>query len=245
MSMPKILLTRNAQGNAVWEHELQGKPVEVHSLATIATKMRFLNVREREVLQKFLKFDGIIFTSAAAVGYIADMLRDKYAGPQTLPPAYVVGEKTAEAARAQGFTVVFVALQSSAVDLADTFPEPAGKRLLWPHTTIAATQFKALLEARGAHVEAIALYETNILSYPAPQTTALLRDHQLTHIVFASPSGVRGFRARVGEEAFANALSLPALALGARTAEYLESIGFHDVRPAPEATIEAIVNGIL
>lgn len=158
--------------------------------------------------------DWLVFTSARAV---TTLWPD---GGMPDVPALVVGASTADAVRRRGGSVEILG-EGGAKDLLDRHAEPlAGKNVLFAHGASADPSTLHRLEAIGAKVTAMAVYETrSVPPGPDPVDVAL----------FASPSAVSGW-------AMSRRLDDVLLAaIGVSTAAALASLGHppHLVPPRP------------
>jgi uroporphyrinogen-III synthase len=160
--------------------------------------------------------DALAFTSSHAVRAFAALsaARDL--------PAFAVGDRTAEAARAAGFGKVRSAAGDAAA-LAETIAAMGVRRVLHPRAAVPAADLDALLAARGVTARGLAVYETAPSDLgAAPPDVAVVLVH--------SPKGAARVAGLVDS---LRAGALTALCISRAAAAPLERHGFAEVRSAP------------
>jgi uroporphyrinogen-III synthase len=224
--MSAVLITRPAGAADPVVSALEGAGYRVHAVPTVMTDpVEF----DQPVLTSY---DWVVVTSAAAV----DALRELGPGPLWA----AVGQASASALRARGVEPDLVPVESNGLALADALPDPQGKRVLLVRAKAAASDLPTRLRERGASVEELAAYET----VEGPPTSAAplmvaLRDSDLSVIVFASGSAVRGFVALGGTTAW------PAITIGPRTTEVARRYGFRVIGEARQQSAEALAAAVV
>jgi uroporphyrinogen-III synthase len=224
--MSAVLITRPAGAADPVVSALEGAGYRVHTVPTVAT-------HPVEFDQPDLAgYDWVVVTSAAAV----DALRELGPGPLWA----AVGQTTAQALRARGVEPALVPEDSNGLALADALPDAQGKRVLLVRATAAASDLPARLRERGANVEELAAYET-VEGPPtsAGPLTVALGDSDLSAIVFASGSAVRGFVALGGTTAW------PVITIGPRTSEVARRHGFRVIGEARLQSAEALAAAVV
>jgi hydroxymethylbilane synthase len=143
--------------------------------------------------------DVIVVTSRAGAAAIAPWAADLRA------KVAAVGWATAEQLRASGISPSFVARSPSAVALGRELPIPRGTVVL-ARSDHATGELPAVLKGRGARVREEIAYRTVVaMSGDADAVRAAIRAGTRPVIVFASPSAVDGFVARIDAGSLASA----------------------------------------
>jgi uroporphyrinogen III methyltransferase/synthase len=119
--------------------------------------------------------------------------------------------------------------------LANALPDAGGKHVLLVRAAAAAQDLPERLRERGAEVDELSAYSTveGPASSAEPLTTALA-EVDLSAVVFASGSAVRGFIALGGTTA------LPAITIGPRTTKVARELGFRVIAEAKAQSAEAL-----
>ena len=196
-------------------------------------------------------FDWIVFTSVNGVRLFLERLQQLGRGPALPPSCQVaaIGPKTARALDAAGLVAHFVPDEhvAEAVLAGLVARGVAGKAVLLPRAAAAREVLPDQLQALGARVTVVPLYQT---IQPADPGDAAMIDQllagQVDYVTFTSASTVTGFAAKLGP---ANLARLPATvrfaAIGPVTAgTALTTLGRVDVAAAA-FTIEGLVQAIV
>ena len=200
-------------------------------------------------LRHLLEYDWIFFTSQNAVRALQERaehlkasLRDAVATSQIA----VVGPATAEAARAAGLAVSYVAKEHNGVALAQELQaEVRGKRVLLPRSDHANHDLVETLQRLGAQVTEIIAYKT---LRPASDDT-----HNLENILqdvpdavlFFSPSAVHHLQELLGPQQFQNLAEKSAFAaIGHVTERALREAGVQRLIVASDASVTAILESL-
>lgn len=156
----------------------------------------------REAAAQCDQYDWIVFSSVNAV--------NSFAAELSLPrPACArvaaVGEATALAAEASGFTVALLPRKYTAESLAEAFAgEPLkGKRILIPSAAVTRDVIAPALRALGAAVEFVEAYRNHIPSGAAERIAEVFRAPLPDWVTFASSSAVEHTVELVGLELLA------------------------------------------
>lgn len=223
--MTAILLTRPAGGADPMVGALKLAGYRVHSVPTVAIdRLKFTR-------PEFADYDWVVVTSASGV----DALDDLPSGPRWA----AVGPATARALRARGIEPALVPEMTNGLALANAVPDAGGKHVLLVRAAAAAPDLPERLRERGAAVDELAAYAT--VEGPASSAEPLamaLADVDLSAVVFASGSAVRGFIALGGTTA------LPAITIGPRTTRVARGLGFRVIAEAEEQSAEALAAAI-
>jgi len=191
-------------------------------------------------------YDGLLFTSANAVRFLAERAaalgRRLAAGA---PPAWCVGPATAEAARAAGLEVAGEPeAERDALGLLGLLARRgplSGRRFLFPCAERAREALASGLRGAGARVDRVTAYR----SLPPDQDPAPLREElaagRLHALTFTSPSTVGHFSAMLDAGSRAAAARCLVAAVGSQTARALAREGLPaDVVPEQAGAEELV-----
>jgi len=196
-----------------------------------------------EVLQRLPSFDGVILTSMNGVRHFASLLRNAAIAPDRLPPVFVVGPKTAELARAEGFAPQALPSAAYGATLAAELPDVQGRRFLQPCADIAREETADGIRARGGTVEQLVVYRTLPPSdADAIRLAEIAARSGYDCAAFFSPSAVRHYAALLPRRIRPDA----AIAvIGNTTAAEAKDCGLRvDILP-PQQTAEALAEAIV
>ena len=224
--MTAILVTRPAGDVDPIAGALETAGYRVHAVPTVAIhRLHFIR-------PELSNYDWVVVTSASGV----DALDDLPAGPQWA----AVGCATARALRARGIEPALVPEETNGAALANAMPDAGGKHVLLVRAAAAAPDLPERLRERGAEVDELAAYAT--VEGPASSAeplAAALADVDLSAVVFASGSAVRGFIALGGTTA------LPAITIGPRTTAVARALGFRVMAEATAQSAEALAAAVV
>jgi len=224
--MTAILVTRPAGDVDPIAGALETAGYRVHAVPTVAIhRLHFIR-------PELSNYDWVVVTSASGV----DALDDLSAGPRWA----AVGPATARALRARGIEPALVPEMSNGLALANAVPDARGKHVLLVRATTADPDLPDRLRERGARVDELAAYAT--VEGPASSAeplAAALADVDLSAVVFASGSAVRGFIALGGTTA------LPAITIGPRTTAVARALGFRVMAEATAQSAEALAAAVV
>ena len=177
---------------------------------------------------------AIAFTSAQAVRAFAEFR------PERARPVFAVGDATAEAARAAGFTEVV----SADGDVADLAGLIAGRRggfegvVLHPGAQNPAGDLAGDLARVGVTVRGVALYESLAVEILPATVAEALSAKRLDAVLIHSPSAGRALAALLTAD---KAAPLSAFALSPACAAPLAGLGFARVVVAPFPREDALL----
>jgi hydroxymethylbilane synthase len=189
----------------------------------------------------------VIFTSANAVQIFADQLTASHRPHDLLQSALVaaVGPSTAEALRTLGVEPAFVPADHRAEAIVPGLGLLQGQRVLLPQASAARPALAEALKARGAQVDAVAIYDT----LPAPLSTETCHElHQgFDAILFTSGSTVRNFMAatQTHPALLAQLHQATVVCIGPVTAQSACEAGLTVQLIAEAATSEALIEALL
>lgn len=192
----------------------------------VRTMRRKLSPAAARAFAHLEEFDWIVFTSKRAAVFFTQELRERGITIPKSPKIAAVGPTTAEVLHALGYTVKAVAASATVRSLLAKIRRVDGKRLLFPRSAIASQEPIRKLEAQGARVTTLSLYDTEVIPLTKTLRTALLRG-DYSQIKFKSPSGVRGLIAQfISPEELRLIQNIPAACIGPTTARAARAIGF-------------------
>lgn len=220
----RIVITRSADLAGAFADQLAAlgaEPVIFPVITFVATEARLLE----PYLAALGEFDWLVFTSGNAVRYFFDAYDALDKGP-TLPSIAAVGQATAELLAERGIQADFLPKVFSGEALAAGLGDLGGRRVLLPRALGGRPETVAALQAQGAEVVDVPLYET-VTAEPEPQALAEIT-RGVDVITFTSPSSVRNFRrlmldAGIDCDALFTASQL--VCIGPSTAAQLEAYG--------------------
>jgi uroporphyrinogen III methyltransferase/synthase len=221
-----ILVTRPEGPSDTLVQALRQRGYRVHAVPTMQTEPVDFNP------QLLADCDWIVVTSVRGVQSMTDLP----SGPRFA----AVGPETARALRARGVDPAHVPVHADGADLGDTLPDVEGKRVALVRASAAATDLPDRLRRRGAIVREVAAYRT--VEAPAtsagPLRTALM-DPDLSAVVFASGSAVRGFLQLGGSAALA------AVTIGPHTSATARENGFRVLAEADIQSVTGLVSAVV
>lgn len=246
-----VVITRSVKKNDPWIIHLKKQGAISYSFPTIEITPKTLTPAREKILKNISDFDWVIFTSAAGIRSLKELADAAAKKPKTsaigisprrMPKIAVVGDATARAVRAMGYRVAFQPSEASATALAFQLEPVQGRSILWLRSMIAGRDLHDILNARGASITDLPIYNTSPRLDPDPKFEKLLAAGRVDFLTFASPSAVRGFFNRLRSSKLqSKARALPAIAIGPSVTAALKKTGFKDIREAKEAGIEEVM----
>ncbi|MGH9863915.1 MAG: uroporphyrinogen-III synthase [Candidatus Acidiferrales bacterium] len=219
-------------------------------------------------------FAWLLFTSQNAARFFARRARalgfDFAQLPERRPRVAAIGPATAEAAKAEGFSVDFVPDAGTGRSFARNFTDcvrsvagmevknpvvgfvrdAAGMKVLVPRSDLAlrdrgAADWTELLRDAGAEVTAVAAYRTCMPESLAGPQLEEVRRERVDCFIFASPSAFENFAKSVGPDDLRRFASASAFAaIGPTTASAIRAAGvrcaIESAEPNAKSLIEAI-----
>jgi uroporphyrinogen III methyltransferase/synthase len=223
--MIAILVTRPGGEADPLVHALRQRGYRVHAVPTVETEPVELAARSLET------FDWIVLTSARGVQALVDLP----SGPRFA----VVGPETARALRARGVEPSHEPVRPDGADLGESLPDVNGKRIALVRASAAAPDLPNRLRERGATVEEVVAYRTvQGPAASAAQLHAALADPELSAVVFASGSAVRGFIELGGSK------RLPAVTIGPHTTASAHELGFAVIAEAETQDVAGLSQAV-
>lgn len=194
-------------------------------------------------LRELASFDWLIFTSQNAVRFVS--VRQKENGGRSALrggglKVAAVGEPTAAAAKAAGFSVDFVASRFQGKALAEELGERLkGARVLLPRSDRGRPDLPAALRAAGATVTEVIAYRTMDADLGKSAALEEIRLGRVDVIAFASPSAFQALADAMESEELSRIRESTAIAaIGPVTADAIREAGLtvHVVAEESSAT---------
>jgi uroporphyrinogen III methyltransferase/synthase len=193
------------------------------------------------------RYRWVILTSANAATAFLDRVLARGVDARALGGVRVcaIGEKTAGAIRRYGIVADRVAEQSTGEGVVASLGDEdlAGAAILLPRAKVAREVIVDTLASRGAKVDAVAVYETQLMGRVPDQACEALR-RQGTIVTFTSPSTVEGFLNALGEDAVLMRDAVIAC-LGPPTAEAARQRGLSIAVQPSRQTMADLVKAII
>lgn len=243
-----IVLTRPEGASGELVRALKAGGFEPYDLPCIRVAGRTLNAEETALLTRARENDWVVFTSANGVRHFIESAKSLRVAPRELLPPRVaaVGPATEKALREIGANPEFLPSRYTTETLGREFPDPRGQKILLLRSSIASNALEETLRSRGADVSNISIYSTDLVGETDPLCEEKFRRGEVESIVFTSASTVRGFLARIVDDAArSEAFRSDALCIGPVTAGAARTHGFENVREAREETSEGILVSLL
>ena len=240
----QVLVARSEEGNRELARKLTGIGVRAMTLNT-------LSFQEPEdwssvdfQLRNLDSIDWLVFTSATGVKFFAKRLKELGVGlPEGgRPRVAAVGEKTAERLGDEGIGVNFIPRKYLTSALASELPSGNGRRLLLLRADIANKELAVTLRQRGFEVTDLTVYRTRV-SRGSSRKAERFRGADV--VIFASPSEVEGFIAKV-PASIATSVRARAVAacIGPVTADAARRAGFRNIMTPSKHTIDSLLHEI-
>jgi uroporphyrinogen-III synthase len=186
----RVAVTRPASGNDLLAELLRRHGADVVTIPLIRTAPPADSGPLRRAARRLAEYDWIVFTSAAGVNALLDVL-PRAAGPVTARVAAVGSVTAAAVEQLLGWPVSAVPAQFSGAGLCEAMAAVApvaGAAVFWPRARDARPELRLALQAAGATLHAPEAYRTE----PLPAAAASLREAAesgvLTVITLTSPS---------------------------------------------------------
>jgi uroporphyrinogen-III synthase len=200
-------------------------------------------------LRRLGEYHWVFFTSQNAVRALQERsehlkvsLRDAVATAQIA----AVGPATAEAARAAGLAIAYVAKEHNGVALAQELQtEVQGKRVLLPRSDRANPDLVETLQRLGAHVTEIVAYKTLRPASDGMHDLENILQDVPDAVLFFSPSAVYHLRELLGPQAFLNLAEKSAFAaIGPVTERSLREAGVQRLIVSSDTSASAILESL-
>ena len=241
----RVLVTRTADQAAAFSQKLRAAgfdPVEFPAIQLQPLPWEPLDA----ALAELNSFDWLIFTSVNAADFFLHRTDERAVSLACPPRVAAVGSATAARLAARGIAIDFMPDAFVGTELVLGLGDLTGQKVLLPRAKIGRPEIADLLQAQGAELVEVPLYDT-VTAVPSPAALAEL-DKGVAAITFTSPSSVRNFFKIV--TAHAARLTRPVAALldqalivciGPVTASAAAEVGLPNALFPAEYTIEGMV----
>jgi uroporphyrinogen III methyltransferase/synthase len=193
----RIVVTRPRIQASRFVESLEQQGAYVVQFPTIETVPVESYERLDAALYNLSSYAWAIFTSVNGVRYFFDRLHDRQQDIRSLAGVRLaaIGPETARAVEALHLRVDAVPEEYRAEALIPVLGEVKGQRILLPRAAEAREILPQELQAAGAQVDVIAVYNTIRPQTPTQELRELLQAAQVDLITFTSSSTVRNFMA--------------------------------------------------
>jgi uroporphyrinogen III methyltransferase/synthase len=191
------------------------------------------------------EYGWVVFTSHNGVAALCDRMRalGRDVGPLRRVRLAAIGPGTADALRSEGLRADLAPTEFRAEALVDALSrvDLRGVRVLVPRAAVARDALPAGLRVRGALVDVVAAYRTDVEREHAPDLRRRLATDRVDAVTFTSSSTVHNFVALLGSDA-ARVLGATLVAcIGPVTAATVRAHGFKVGLVADHYTMSGLV----
>ncbi|MCA9423567.1 MAG: uroporphyrinogen-III C-methyltransferase [Candidatus Omnitrophica bacterium] len=190
-------------------------------------------------------YDWVLFTSKNAVRAVREIFQELGWDIRRFGNVKIaaVGQATSRLLEDWGIVPDLVPENFTAEDLfrqLESEGEVEGRSFLFPCSEIARETLEKSILAGGGEFDRVTAYRTVAIEEPWHPDIPL-SELSIDGICFTSSSTVRGFRARIGSEAFqVLANSTPMYSIGPKTSQTLAEIGARDIRESEVSDLEGL-----
>ncbi|WP_158736678.1 uroporphyrinogen-III synthase [Alteribacillus sp. YIM 98480] len=242
-----ILVTRPARQASGFARLIEEKGGTARVLPLIHT------LREQEQWNKQLKkleelsFDWIVFTSANAVRFFQEALKESETAFIHNVHIAAVGQKTAEALKKAGWQIDLMPDHFYAEELAERLRNKTnfGDHILWPKSSRARNVIPSVLKDTGALVTEMPLYTSAPVYENKQRLRQWIQEKHLDVLTFTSPSAVKTFCDFLSGLEDSLWKSIPVICIGPVTEKEASKQGFRNIRTAEPYTIEGMLHALL
>jgi len=194
------------------------------------------------------EYDWLIFTSENSVTYFFERLHDNHI---KLPHIRIaaIGSKTQKALDAYRVSADLIPQAFTAASLLEAFTafDLKGKRIFLPVSAIARDELYQGLLARGAHVDRIVVYQTQIADpQNKREVIGLLENDEIDILTFFISSAVRNFAKIVGKDVvhLLAENDTPIAVIGPTTAQAVRELSLNPAIAPANATTEELIKAM-
>ncbi len=244
----RIVVTRPRIQASRFVESLEQHGAYVVQFPTIETVAVESYERLDAALDALSSYDWAIFTSVNGVRYFFDRLRDRQQDIRSLAGVRLaaIGPETARAMEALHLQVDAVPEEYRAEALIPVLGEVKGQRILLPRAAEAREILPQELQAAGAPVDVIAVYNTIRPQTHTQELRELLQTAQVDLITFTSSSTVRNFMAVFPDDDIPAMLRNAAIGcIGPITADTAREYGLRVAVQPEQYTIPAFTQAIV
>lgn len=244
----RVVVTRSAAQQKAFSAELAERGAEVIALPTIEIVDRGDSPEARAAVEALGTYDRVLFTSANGVRAFMSAVERSERDARAFAGVHIgcVGPATARALHAYGLRAdlvppKFVAEAFVEALLADGV---AGQRILLPRARVARDVLPDALQAAGAVVTDLPIYET-VSPQVDPTAHARVAAGDADLITFTASSTVHNFRSRFADDSWARLCARSAAAcIGPITAQTAREAGMRVAVTARSFTIAGLVEAL-
>jgi uroporphyrinogen-III synthase len=186
----RVLVTRTADQAVAFSQKLRAAgfaPVEFPAIQLQPLPWEPLDA----ALAELNSFDWLIFTSVNAADFFLHRADEQAVSLAGLPRVAAVGSATAARLAERGIAIDFMPDDFVGTELVLGLGDLAGQKVLLPRAKIGRPEITDLLQAQGAELVEVPLYDT-VTAVPSSEMLAEL-NKGVAAITFTSPSSVRNF----------------------------------------------------
>jgi uroporphyrinogen-III synthase len=219
-----VLLTRAAPGDQSTLEALRARGIAAISSSVLVTELCAPAEPDWSGVQ------ALLVTSANAANAV-----HSYHGAKTIP-VLAVGDHTAAALRAAGFTTVDSAHGDAAalLELAASRLSPGAGKVVYVRGEDVSTDLVAALIGRGFAADSLIVYRAAKAALLTDQAISAVRAGEISGVLFHSRRGAEAFLSLAVDSALTGYFNkMTAFALSARAAEPLESSFWRAIQIAP------------
>jgi uroporphyrinogen III methyltransferase/synthase len=246
----RLLVTRTREQASELSRELAAQGGEAIELPTIELTRSFDARAVAEAIED-LRTSGygwIVFTSMNAIAELMRHIGDAGLDVRAFGRARIaaIGPGTATALAAHGLRADVVPERYVAEGLLAALSSRVmrGQRVLLPRAEGARPQIVDELEARGARVDELTLYRSDVPSSPDAEGLRRLRAGEIDIVTFASSSAVRNLVEMLGGDV-APLRATTIAAIGPITAQAVRDAGLEVAVTAEEYSIDGLVAALV
>jgi uroporphyrinogen III methyltransferase/synthase len=193
----RILVTRSREQASQLSDRLRALGADPIEVPTIKIMEPDDWAEVDRAIEHLKDYEWILFTSPNGVKFFLQRLKQQGGDVRDLKGIRIgaIGPGTAQTLESLGVRVDVVPREYRAESLAAAFSEDqvAGKKFLLPRAEVARQVLPEILRNRGASVDVVSVYRTEIAEQEQTRVKALLEEKQIDVITFTSSSTVSNF----------------------------------------------------
>jgi uroporphyrinogen III methyltransferase/synthase len=243
-----ILVTRTARGNKEWKEYFEKAGAKVYSFPAIKTVTVSLTAGRRALIGRLNDFDWIVFTSAEGFRSFLRLVAGAHVSLRTgrMPKIAAIGNGTATAVRAAGYKISFRPSNADSATIGKEIAPIKKCSVLLPQADIASSALAKALAARGATVTPFVAYKTISAKHPiGTQLRKFLLAHKIDHVLFASPSAIKGFCGGIPKKDIRFIKDVAVIAIGKDVQGVAKRAGFTHVAVSKEPTAGGMADAMV
>lgn len=246
----RVVLTRPMHELELASRLLQELGADVLEIPTIQIEPLPLEPAQLQWIQRCKdSFDWLVFTSANGAKIFFELLWKLHGDVRALGNARIaaVGKKTAQAVEAFHLKVDLIPERFTTEELAQklTDEDVKNKRVCLVRGTLADPKLKVFLEAHGAQVIPLTVYQTTLQREDPTGDRNRLQNEGAHWILFASPSAVHAWKDLGLDQATKNHPRPKYASIGPVTTQALKHLGYPVDCEASEHTMKGLIDCLL